>query len=301
MNTKILEYIIAIAQEKSISKAADHYYLSQPVMSRHLKNIESEFGCTLFDRKNGMSLTREGVIFINNAQNILYIQSELEKELHTMKRQQKNCLRLLIDGPYYNFFVRGVLPKFQEKYPNFKIEFFSTNVVQAQKALREGKADFALFSSMQSTSKKLEYLSLFSDELMPVLSPDCDDIHTSNELRKALEHDLAFILHPLGFTFRMFEDNHLNKLNFHPKTIIECANFHGMFDMLSEMRSCAYIPKSILGIHREIRPFSLESSCDFHLVIAYSRKKPFHTPAQELLSIMIGEYSEFFGVMINRF
>ena len=58
MNTKILEYIIAIAEEKSISQAADRFYLSQPVLSRHLKKIEDELGAPLSSAVSPISLLR---------------------------------------------------------------------------------------------------------------------------------------------------------------------------------------------------------------------------------------------------
>ena len=91
MNTKILEYIIAIAREKSISGAAEKYYLSQPVLSRHLRNIEEELGTPLFVRgHSGMSLTDAGRIYINNAQMILHLQATLEEDLRAMLEKEKS-------------------------------------------------------------------------------------------------------------------------------------------------------------------------------------------------------------------
>ena len=63
MDTKILEYVIAIAEEKSLSKAAERLYLSQPALSQRLKKLEDELGTPLFLReKNGLSITDAGHI-----------------------------------------------------------------------------------------------------------------------------------------------------------------------------------------------------------------------------------------------
>lgn len=51
MDTKILEYVIAIAEEKSLSKAAERLYLSQPALSQRLKKLEDELGTPLFLRE----------------------------------------------------------------------------------------------------------------------------------------------------------------------------------------------------------------------------------------------------------
>lgn len=48
MDTKIIEYVIAIAEEKSLSKAAERLYLSQPALSQRLKKLEDELGTPLF-------------------------------------------------------------------------------------------------------------------------------------------------------------------------------------------------------------------------------------------------------------
>ena len=80
MDTKILEYVIAIAEEKSLSKAAERLYLSQPALSQRLKKLEDELGTPLFLReKNGLSITDAGRIYINGAHSILQIKREALK------------------------------------------------------------------------------------------------------------------------------------------------------------------------------------------------------------------------------
>ena len=56
MDTKILEYVIAIAEEKSLSKAAERLYLSQPALSQRLKKLEDELG-TPSRRPSGLRKT----------------------------------------------------------------------------------------------------------------------------------------------------------------------------------------------------------------------------------------------------
>ena len=66
MDTKLIEYIIAIAEEKSLSKAAERLYLSQPALSQRLKKLEDELGTQLFTReRDGLTLTDAGRIYIN--------------------------------------------------------------------------------------------------------------------------------------------------------------------------------------------------------------------------------------------
>ena len=74
MDTKIIEYVIAIAEEKSLSKAAERLYLSQPALSQRLKKLEDELGTPLFVRgKDGLSITDAGRIYVNGSHSILQI------------------------------------------------------------------------------------------------------------------------------------------------------------------------------------------------------------------------------------
>lgn len=89
MNSKVLEYITAIAEEKSVTRAADRFYLSHPALSRHLKKLESELGTPLFERTSrGMELTPAGMIFIADAHAILRIEKELEQDLEKLRKDQ---------------------------------------------------------------------------------------------------------------------------------------------------------------------------------------------------------------------
>lgn len=62
---KSFTYVLAVAECKSISKAAELLYISQPSLSRFISSLEQELGILLFERKsNGISLTEAGEIYV---------------------------------------------------------------------------------------------------------------------------------------------------------------------------------------------------------------------------------------------
>ena len=74
MELRVLEYFLAVAREQSISGAAEYLHLTQPTLSRQLRELEEELGCTLLVRgKRGQrtALTPEGRLFRQRAQEIL--------------------------------------------------------------------------------------------------------------------------------------------------------------------------------------------------------------------------------------
>ena len=71
-DTDILRRLIAIVDERSLTRAAEKHYLSQPALSRYLRKTEAALGTPIFSREhNGLRLTEAGAIFINAARSIV--------------------------------------------------------------------------------------------------------------------------------------------------------------------------------------------------------------------------------------
>lgn len=298
MNTKILEYIIAIAEEKSISQAADRFYLSQPVLSRHLKKIEDELGAPLFIRgKPHLTLTDAGIIFINNAQAILHVEEQMNKTLDEMRRKQKDSLNLLIDAPYHNFFLKRIFPLFREKHPDFYIQYADTNAYQAKKLLTEKKADLAVFATTFLHVEGLECLPVFTDELVLILPHGKFTVPadvTANQFKNILNNEI-FALHPSGSTFRYMEDEWLASIGISPKTVMEAASFNTALEAVYRRQCCAFLPKTRMNAADPalIDLIPADSPYLFYLVAAYPQNAAFKTPVRELLQIISEQFQTF--------
>ena len=80
MNLKKLKYIVTIAELRSISKAANELFISQPSLSSILSNLEKELGVTLFNRSTSpLSLTYAGEKYVETANKILSLENNLKK------------------------------------------------------------------------------------------------------------------------------------------------------------------------------------------------------------------------------
>ena len=72
MDIKILKYFIAVAEEKTISKAAQKLYISQPALSKQLKELENELDLQLFERgSRNIKLTEDGAFLLTQANEIV--------------------------------------------------------------------------------------------------------------------------------------------------------------------------------------------------------------------------------------
>ena len=78
MNLVHLKYAVEVAETGSINKASEKLYVSQPNLSRAIKELEASLGVTIFDRSaKGMVLTPDGEVFVRYARSILRAEGEL--------------------------------------------------------------------------------------------------------------------------------------------------------------------------------------------------------------------------------
>ena len=90
-----IDYVIAVAECKSISQAAEMLYISQPSLSRYLSNLENELGVNLFVRTlNGTELTAAGKIYLEYAKEIKLLKETMNSKLKELKREKKSRIRI---------------------------------------------------------------------------------------------------------------------------------------------------------------------------------------------------------------
>lgn len=141
MELRHLRYFVAVAEEKSFNKAAARLYISQPPLSRQIKQLEEEIGVTLIDRENRpLKLTEAGEFFYDHAIQIL----KKSDDLRAMTIRKGNFDNTLSIG-FVSSILYGILPKviarFREVYPNIDIKLYELNSWEQTQGLVDGKID----------------------------------------------------------------------------------------------------------------------------------------------------------------
>ena len=90
MEIRVLRYFLAIAREGSITNASNYLHVTQPTLSRQIKDLEDELGQKLFTRgSHNMTLTKEGFIFRKRAEEIIAMVDKTEEEFEKKYPQFK--------------------------------------------------------------------------------------------------------------------------------------------------------------------------------------------------------------------
>lgn len=85
MSLQSMEYVIAISEEKSLSRAAERLLISQAALSQHVKKLETELDAKLFQRQHGhLVLTDAGRVYVNGARKVLDIYNRALYQIYHM-------------------------------------------------------------------------------------------------------------------------------------------------------------------------------------------------------------------------
>lgn len=172
MDLKELQYIVTIADEGSISGAADKLYMAQSSLSQFLQQYEAELGSPLFMRTSrGVRPTASGSVFISHARQILVHYRRAQSEVWDIENLKGGQIQLGISTFRGTYLLPPVLKKFHEIYPNIHVEITEQDSIYLENLILEGLLDIALIA-LPASRLKSRVDPLMRDEIHIVASKD---------------------------------------------------------------------------------------------------------------------------------
>ena len=145
MEFRVLQYFLAVTREGNISAAAQSLNLSQPSLSRQLKDLEEELGAKLFIRGNRrIELTEEGLILRKRAGEIMQLVELTESEISEVKNNISGTLSIGAGESLSMHRITEVFRRLKENYPDIRLNVVSGDTEDLQDRLDRGLLDFAL-------------------------------------------------------------------------------------------------------------------------------------------------------------
>lgn len=160
MELRVLQYFLAVTREQSISGAAESLHLSQPTLSRQLKEMEEELGKQLFIRGNRrVTLTEEGMILRKRAEEIMELVKKAEDEISLSNETIAGNITIGAGETDGVRFLTKAARAVQKDYPFVRFHIISGDKVTVTESMDKGLIDFGLFFGEIDTSK-YEYINL---------------------------------------------------------------------------------------------------------------------------------------------
>lgn len=301
MDLKKLEYISAIAEEGSISHAAEKLFVTRPALNHFLLNLERDLGLKLFERNvNTKKLvpTYAGRLYMESVRQILDIRKQTYKMLGDIRDNHIGCISLGVTHGIGNAMLADVLPRFHRKYPNYTLNLKEGNVRELETRVAEGDIEFAVVGT-GSIPTNLKHITAIACEVVLVLPPGHPlGIHAAPAGAPHATLDLGmfreelFVLMNRDTNIRAIADKHFNLAGFKPRILVECS-----------MSTLAYkFVKSGLGpsilMENQVLPsdgvhvFSLTPRETWYQSVAFREGTRFSQAEQYFIDLVLRFFSE---------
>ena len=137
-----IEYVYAVYQERSFTKAAQKMFLSQPALSAMVKKAEKKIGTPIFDRSTSpLRLTPAGEYYIEQAEKILRIQQETKEYFSRSAGRNDKLVRICGAAVYQAYVFPSIIADFREKNPDITVSWEEVRTGLVQKLINN-EADF---------------------------------------------------------------------------------------------------------------------------------------------------------------
>lgn len=176
MNMDALKYFVAVAKYKSISKAAQELFITQPALSRNLKRLEEELGVTLFERSRGSDLcqiTEIGAACLLDAEQALAHMEHITAITKKVDLGEHGTLTISFTG-YEESWLLEWIRQIKSHYPGITFQYKQLNWQEMSRGLLDRSIDIAIFDSSLTCpgDEHFRYLEIIETKLQIIVSKE---------------------------------------------------------------------------------------------------------------------------------
>lgn len=283
MNTKQLSYILAIAQNESLSAASAQLGVSQPALSKYLAELEEELGTDLFLRyKKKLYLTAAGRIYADAAKRIISVKEQTYQTISSLSSQQQYTSTLTIGvTPLRGAMkVAQIYPAFRKRYPRTNIIIKEQYNAQLRQAAMNHQINMALGTCIDLEDPELNIISAYEEDLIlfvpsfhPLASRASKDLNNLTSIDIRLFQDTPFVLGGEGSTIYKLAQNIFKQMNMNPTVVFQANNNLIIKNMVASGAGVGLLSRSFIEPSRQVVYFSLQPSYHTHITVMTAKDK----------------------------
>jgi len=171
MNLNHLAILLAIAEEKTITKAADRLMISQPAVSKQIRILERNLGVQLLEREaRRIRLTHAGQVLSSYGRKIFDLDAEAERTIREIRGLSRGRLAIGASTTIGTYLLPEVFVQFRKKHPGIETTFEIGSSPTIYRRLEEGALDVA-FTETPPSDQQLAARTFASDQLVAIAKP----------------------------------------------------------------------------------------------------------------------------------
>jgi len=290
LNLDQLRIFQAVAQTRSFTRAAEMVHLTQPGISKHIRQMEEYFGVPLFDRLGRkVALTQAGEILFEATQEIMALAGAAEERIQELAGMRAGRLRLGASFPIGVYILPGVLAAFRKSYPDIELTLNISTSEEIEEEVLANKLDIGLVSG-EVHDARLLVKQFMSDELVAIAPSD----HRWAERARIKADELVsetFIWAAPGAGIRAVVEERLKARGLALHKVLDFVNLEGVKHAVAAGLGISIQPRMIL--QRELAEGSLKAlrlsdmDSEVAYLYVYLKKRHVSAAARAFLNLLL--------------
>lgn len=199
MDIRALRYFAAVVREQSFTRAADSLFVTQPTISKMVRQLEDELGTPLLLRQGkNISLTDAGKVTLARAEDMLHSMQLLKRELIDLSELKSGELVFGLPPMVGAAYFAPVVSRFREHYPKVELKLVETGALAVESQIRTGEVELGI-AVLPVNTDDFSALDVVNEPLC-LVAPANSAWHGRKSVLLSELTEQAFVLYPPDFT-----------------------------------------------------------------------------------------------------
>lgn len=288
-----MTYILTIAEEGGITKAAGKLFITQSALDQQLLKLENELGTQLFYRaRNNFSLTAAGKVYVEYAKKMVALKNEAYRIIHDLADRQRGTLSVAFAPERGMEMFLSVYPSFYDTYPEINVVPREIGVRRQLEMLQSDELDLGFLSMKEEVIPGLVCTTLLREEFVliaplshPLSKLAAPDGAPLTVLESGMLRELTFCLMYRESTQRDVIDPLFEKNGFKPNLFLETASNRANVSMVRKGLCCSIVPYFYVKHIPDIALFRLDLRPAWSMSVCYRRNRYLSKAEQHFIQL----------------
>ncbi|ALI02852.1 transcriptional regulator CynR [Pseudomonas sp. FW306-02-F02-AA] len=282
-----IRYLLAVAEHRNFTRAAEALHVSQPTLSQQIKQLEDVLGAPLFDRSGRtVRLTDAGEAYVRYARLALQDLEAAKRAMHDVQDLTRGSLRLAMTPTFTAYLIGPLLARFNSLYPGLTLSVEEMTQDQIEAALAEDRLDLGI-AFTGSHLADIDSQTLFAETLSLVVS----EAHPRFVRQQALDAQAlgqqSLVLLSGDFATRQHIDLYCRQQGIAPRIVIEANSISAIVEIVRRGHLATILPEAITHALPGLRPLALQPALPQRTVALLSRKGAYRSAASEAFRVLV--------------
>jgi len=291
-----LQYLLAIAEHGSYTRAAEALHISQPALSQQIRQLEASLQSLLVDRSGrSMRLTPAGEVYLLHARRARGEMAAGVRAIQDLQALSCGSLRLGWT-PITDYLTCSLLAKFDSLYPGITLSTFEMPQGDIETAVMEGRIDLGIVFSKAFPSKlpssDVDSTTLFTEKLCLAIGNDhCRAGQTAPMNPQELARESLVLLNT-DFALRQHIDRYCCDHGIAPRIAVATNSLSVIIEMVTLGSLSTVLPKSIICRQPGLAPIRLSPEIPDNAITVICRKAGYKSAACRAFGTLALDWAE---------